>query len=114
MAKFDSYIKSLGVAPRPLKYYDLSAIATPEIYDKMPYCIRVFLESTVRNCDNFQILESDVQKIIDWETNQHLSIEVPFSRSCSVVRMKNYGDVSLFEGHLLIVALLVLMEKFNL
>ncbi|VFQ96224.1 unnamed protein product [Cuscuta campestris] len=33
--------------------------------DKLPYSIRIFLESTIRNCDNFQVTKEDVKKIID-------------------------------------------------
>ncbi|XP_017795879.1 PREDICTED: cytoplasmic aconitate hydratase-like [Habropoda laboriosa] len=32
----------------------------------------VLLESAVRNCDNFQVKQSDVEKILDWENNQAL------------------------------------------
>lgn len=30
----------------------------------------MLLESAVRNCDNFQVTEKDVQKIFNWEENQ--------------------------------------------
>jgi aconitase A len=38
--------------------------------DKLPFSIRVLLESAVRNCDNFQVKEQDVTAILDWEKNQ--------------------------------------------
>lgn len=46
----------------------------------MPYSIRVLLESAVRNCDNFQVKQQDVENILNWEQNQSLEagIEVPF------------------------------------
>ena len=52
-----------------IKYYDISSLssANPESYNGLPYSIRVLLESAVRNCDNFQVCESDVEKILDWE-----------------------------------------------
>lgn len=34
--------------------------------DQLPYSIRVLLESAVRNCDNFHVLEKDVQSILAW------------------------------------------------
>lgn len=34
--------------------------------DLLPYSIRVLLESAVRNCDNFHVLEKDVQSILAW------------------------------------------------
>ncbi|KAI8011238.1 hypothetical protein LOK49_LG06G01411 [Camellia lanceoleosa] len=35
--------------------------------DMLPYSIRILLEATIRNCDNFQVTKEDVEKIIDWE-----------------------------------------------
>ncbi|XP_061395648.1 cytoplasmic aconitate hydratase-like [Musca vetustissima] len=46
------------------KYFDLASI-DPK-YDQLPYSIRVLLESAVRNCDNFHVLEKDVQSILAW------------------------------------------------
>ncbi|KAH8277328.1 hypothetical protein KR026_009112, partial [Drosophila bipectinata] len=34
--------------------------------DSLPFSIRVLLESAVRNCDNFHVLEKDVQSILGW------------------------------------------------
>lgn len=36
--------------------------------DKLPFSIRVLLESAVRNCDNFQVLPKDVENILNWNT----------------------------------------------
>ena len=49
--------------------------------EKLPFSIRVLLESAVRNCDEFYILKSDVEKILDWEVNQSKSVEIPFKPS---------------------------------
>ncbi|XP_016924916.4 cytoplasmic aconitate hydratase [Drosophila suzukii] len=46
------------------KYFDLPSIDNK--YDSLPFCIRVLLESAVRNCDNFHVLEKDVQSILGW------------------------------------------------
>jgi aconitate hydratase len=37
--------------------------------ESLPYSIRVLLESSVRNCDEFAVKSKDVQNILDWETN---------------------------------------------
>lgn len=34
--------------------------------ESLPFSIRVLLESAVRNCDNFHVLEKDVQSILGW------------------------------------------------
>ena len=46
--------------------------------DKLPYSIRILLESTIRNCDEFQITLNDVEKILNWEKSQHDAVEIPF------------------------------------
>ena len=46
----------------------------------MPFSIRILLESAVRNCDNFQVKEDDVEKIFGWAANQAVEggVEVAF------------------------------------
>jgi hypothetical protein len=48
------------------------------ITDKLPYSIRILLESAIRNCDNFQVTKEDVEKIIDWENTSTKQVEIPF------------------------------------
>ncbi|XP_060209583.1 aconitate hydratase, cytoplasmic isoform X2 [Lycium barbarum] len=59
------------------KYYSLPALNDPRI-DKLPYSIRILLESAIRNCDNFQVTKEDVEKIIDWENTSPKLAEIPF------------------------------------
>ncbi|XP_073005671.1 putative aconitate hydratase, cytoplasmic [Typha latifolia] len=59
------------------KYYSLPALNDPRI-DKLPYSIRILLESAIRNCDNFQITKNDVQTIIDWEKTSSKLAEIQF------------------------------------
>ncbi len=59
------------------KFYDLSQLDQDK-YGKLPFSIRVLLESAVRNCDGFQIKEDDVHKVLDWGLNQTKEVEVPF------------------------------------
>ncbi|XP_063902804.1 cytoplasmic aconitate hydratase-like [Zophobas morio] len=75
---FDKHLKTLTIGSKEYQYYDLSALGNQ--YARLPYSIRVLLESAVRNCDNFQVKEQDVQNILNWENNQSLEggIEVPF------------------------------------
>jgi len=46
--------------------------------DRLPYSIRILLESAIRNCDNFQVTKEDVEKIIDWENSSVKQVEIPF------------------------------------
>lgn len=59
--------------------------------DKLPFSIRVLLESAVRNCDGFQVTKSDVEKILDWESNQALKngVEVAFKPARVLLQVKD-------------------------
>ncbi|KAI5599572.1 hypothetical protein POPTR_002G229200v4 [Populus trichocarpa] len=59
------------------KFYSLPALNDPRI-EKLPYSIRILLESAIRNCDNFQVTKGDVEKIIDWENTAPKLVEIPF------------------------------------
>ncbi|GER43118.1 aconitate hydratase family protein [Striga asiatica] len=59
------------------KFYSLTALKDPRI-DKLPYSIRILLESAIRNCDGFQVKKEDVEKIIDWEKTAPKQVEIPF------------------------------------
>src|SRR4029434_3385000 len=45
---------------------------------RLPFSIRVLLESAVRNCDGFLVKGSDVESILNWHHTQTQSVEVPF------------------------------------
>ncbi|CAN0901022.1 Aconitate hydratase 3, mitochondrial, partial [Linum grandiflorum] len=59
------------------KFFSLPALNDPRI-DRLPYSIRILLESAIRNCDNFQVTNDDVEKIIDWENTSPNNVEIPF------------------------------------
>ncbi|KAL3851208.1 hypothetical protein ACJIZ3_013090 [Penstemon smallii] len=59
------------------KFYSLTALNDPRI-EKLPYSIKILLESAIRNCDNFQVTKEDVGKIIDWEISAPKQVEIPF------------------------------------
>ena len=47
-------VSDFTVDDRTYKYFSLPALADDR-YKKLPYSIRVLLESAVRNCDNFNV-----------------------------------------------------------
>eukprot|EP00246_Nothoceros_aenigmaticus_P002071 TRINITY_DN12831_c0_g1_i1.p1 TRINITY_DN12831_c0_g1~~TRINITY_DN12831_c0_g1_i1.p1 ORF type:complete len:951 (-),score=197.02 TRINITY_DN12831_c0_g1_i1:245-2938(-) len=59
------------------KYYSLPDLNDPRV-DKLPYSIRILLESCIRNCDEFQVTKGDVEKIIDWENTSPKQVEIAF------------------------------------
>ncbi|KAF7087049.1 hypothetical protein CFC21_090270 [Triticum aestivum] len=77
-----AYSNILTSLPKPEggeygKFYSLPALNDPRI-DKLPYSIRILLESAIRNCDGFQVTKNDVEKIIDWENTSPKLAEIPF------------------------------------
>lgn len=58
------------------KYFSLPKLNDPRV-EKLPYSIRVLLESAVRNCDEFEVKKADVEAILDWGNNMG-KVEVPF------------------------------------
>lgn len=75
---YDYLIKKVVISGKEYKYYDIASL--DEKYKKLPYSIRILLESAVRNCDNFQVTQKDVESILNWEQNQRdeNGIEVAF------------------------------------
>ncbi|KAJ7948154.1 Aconitate hydratase [Quillaja saponaria] len=59
------------------KFYSLPSLNDPRI-DRLPYSIRILLESAIRNCDNFEVKKEDVEKIADWENTSSKQVEIPF------------------------------------
>lgn len=49
--------------------------------DRLPYSIRILLESAMRNCDGFQVTTENVYSILDWEKKRSLGVEIPFNPS---------------------------------
>jgi aconitate hydratase len=63
-----------------VKYHRLGRLAELGIghVDKLPFSIKVMLESLLRNTDNFMVNESDVAKLASWDAVKPNSDEVPF------------------------------------
>ncbi|TQD88654.1 hypothetical protein C1H46_025786 [Malus baccata] len=82
MASENPFKANLTSLPKPGggefgKFYSLPSLNDPRI-DKLPYSIRILLESAIRNCDGFQVKKEDVEKIIDWEKSAPKQVEIPF------------------------------------
>ncbi|KAG5069656.1 hypothetical protein JHK85_002033 [Glycine max] len=77
---FNSILRTLekpGGAGEFGKYFSLPALNDPRI-DRLPYSVRILLESAIRNCDEFQVKSNDIEKIIDWENTSPKLVEIPF------------------------------------
>lgn len=58
---YDSVKKTLGSK----SYYSMKELNDPRV-EKLPYSIKILLESALRNCDEFEVKKTDVENIIDW------------------------------------------------
>jgi aconitase A len=77
-----------------MEFQRLTSIFFFLVSDKLPYSIRILLESAIRNCDDFQVTKNDVEKIIDWENTSPNLAEIPFKPSpqnryqCQILRLE--------------------------
>jgi aconitate hydratase len=67
----DRFKKALETKRGKVTRFDITALDSlgegkPE---RLPYSIRVLLESALRNCDGFRITEEDIRKILAWKPN---------------------------------------------
>ncbi|AES61065.2 cytoplasmic-like aconitate hydratase [Medicago truncatula] len=59
------------------KFFSLPLLNDSRI-ERLPYSIRILVESAIRNCDNFKVTQNDVENIIDWENTSQNQTEIPF------------------------------------
>ena len=68
---FDS-LQDLTISEgKSAKYYSLSALEKNGLgkISRLPVCIRIILESVLRNCDGKKITEAHVRQLADWQPN---------------------------------------------
>jgi len=60
-------------------YYKLEAVRGVGEVDKLPYCIKVLLESCLRNLDNYVVTEDHVKALASYDASDVGSTEIPFN-----------------------------------
>ncbi len=45
---------------------------------RLPFSIRVLLESVLRNCDGYEVSEEDVKSLAGWSAGSLAQVEIPF------------------------------------
>jgi len=74
MASFEkkSVVKQLKVASSEFSIYSLPQFAKSRNLDisKLPFSIRILLESALRNFDDYQVTEKDINTIVNWKPNE--------------------------------------------
>ncbi len=68
------------VGGKKIGIYRLSALADAGIahLDRLPFSIRILLESVLRNCDGHQVRAEDVEALATWEAAAPAKNEIPF------------------------------------
>jgi len=74
---YNNLIQELSINGETFRYYDLKGL-NDERLNRLPFSIRILLESAVRNCDGFTVKQSDVENILDWEKKSTAATEVQF------------------------------------
>ncbi|NSL51068.1 aconitate hydratase AcnA [Calidifontibacillus erzurumensis] len=70
--------KTLEVNGKTYNYYDLSALEGIGNISKLPYSIKVLLESVLRQVDGRVITKEHVENLARWGTKELKDIDVPF------------------------------------
>jgi len=74
---FSNLVRELKVGSETYKYFSLPSLNDSRL-KKLPFSIKILLESAVRNADNFAINEKDVENILNWSSTSKQSVEIPF------------------------------------
>eukprot|EP00347_Sterkiella_histriomuscorum_P009081 403342589 len=74
---FQNVLQELQVEGQSYKYYSLPALNDPRV-EKLPFSVRVLLESALRNCDEFNVKSTDIETILNWTSSSEQDLEIPF------------------------------------
>ena len=63
------------------KFYSLPALAEAGLGDvsRLPVCIRLVLESVLRNCDGQKVTEENIRQLAAWQAKANRTEEIPFT-----------------------------------
>lgn len=77
---FNSQLELTGSQGKSKKFYSLPALEKNGLgkISRLPVCIRIILESVLRNCDGKKITETHVKQLADWKPNAARIHEIPF------------------------------------
>ena len=72
--------RDLDYSGGSVRYFDLSTVTDAGIADvsRLPYSIKVLLESALRNVDGFVVTDADVARIANWKPDDPDPAEIPF------------------------------------
>src|SRR5262245_32528749 len=68
----------LNTSGGSVEYYRLASLAGIGPVDRLPFSIKVLLESALRNTDEFEVRSEDVRGLVRWNAADPAQVEVPF------------------------------------
>ncbi|KAH6929750.1 hypothetical protein HPB50_005609 [Hyalomma asiaticum] len=74
---YSDCVRALRVDDKEYRYYSLPDLGDAR-YGRLPFAVRVLLESAVRHCDGFQVKKRDVDTLLDWQSQQSKDVEIAF------------------------------------
>ena len=71
---------TIGTRRGPVGIYRIARLGEQGLgnLSRVPYSIRVLLESAVRTCDGFIVTEDDVKNLAGWSAARPANVEIPF------------------------------------
>ncbi|MBP2680261.1 MAG: aconitate hydratase 1, partial [Candidatus Krumholzibacteriota bacterium] len=81
----DDYRRTVMTAAGAVTLFHLPSLdglrlaAVPGGVERLPYSVRVLLESALRNIDGFRVTEEDVRRILAWEPKAPSRGEIAFN-----------------------------------
>ncbi|MFN2255749.1 MAG: aconitate hydratase AcnA [Candidatus Promineifilaceae bacterium] len=75
---FDHFGARTALAGSGTVYYRLDKLVEYGRIDRLPFSIRVLLESLLRNCDGYVVTPQDVIKLAGWNAPDPAKVELPF------------------------------------
>ncbi|HOY45993.1 MAG TPA: aconitate hydratase AcnA, partial [bacterium] len=73
-----SAARKLDTAAGPVTIYALNALDRHAPVSRLPFSIKVLLESLLRNCNGFDVMEADVTHLAGWNAAKPAEVEIPF------------------------------------
>jgi aconitate hydratase len=59
-------------------YYRLDKLNSLGNIDRLPFSIKIMLEALLRNCDGYEVMPEDVEKLAHWNASSPAKDELPF------------------------------------
>lgn len=76
----DQFIRTFTIGSHLFNYYSLPSLKEHGFgnVEKLPVCIRIVLESLLRNLDGIRVKESDIRNLVSWKPLEKRENEIPF------------------------------------